>query len=133
VKLSKRSEYACLAIIDLAQNQGDGLCTIHDISARRSIPRKYLEQILLTLRRSGYLTSKIGAGGGYRLARPASRISVAEVIRLMDGALAPVGSVSRYFYQPTPIEQSRKLSALMREIRDYISDKLEKTTFADMA
>jgi len=103
VKLSTRSEYACLAIIDLAQNQGDGVCTIHDISARRSIPRKYLEQILLTLKRSGYLTSKMGAGGGYRLARPAGQITLAEV------------------------------TALMREIRDYISDKLEKTTFADMA
>lgn len=133
MKLSARSEYACLALIDLTQNQGDGVCTIHDISARRKIPRKYLEQILLTLKRSGYLTSKIGAGGGYRLARPASQITLAEVIRLMDGALAPVGSVSRYFYQSTPLEQNTKLLALMREIRDYISDKLENTTFADMA
>lgn len=132
MKLSTRSEYACLALIDLAQNQGEGVCTIHDIATRRKIPRKYLEQILLTLRRSGYLTSRKGASGGYRLARPAGEITLAEIIRLMDGALAPVGSVSRYFYEPTPLEQSPKLTALMREIRDYLSDRLERTTFADM-
>ena len=128
MKLSTRSEYACLALIDLAQNQGDGVCTIADISRRRKIPKKYLEQILLTLRRTGYLTSRKGPSGGYRLARPATEITLAEIIRLMDGALAPVGSVSRYFYEPTPLEQSQKLTALMREIRNYISDRLESTT-----
>lgn len=133
MKLSTRSEYACLALIDLVRHQGEGMCTIQEISARGKIPRKYLEQIFLTLKRSGYLTSRIGAGGGYRLARPANQITLAEVIRLMDGALAPVDSVSRYFYQPTPMEQNGKLTALMREIRDYIADKLEHTTLADMA
>ncbi len=133
MKLSTRSEYACLALIDLIQNQGAVACTTAAISARRNIPRKYLEQILLALRRSGYLTSRKGSGGGYRLAKPADQITLAEVIRLMDGALAPVGSVSRYFYEPTPLEQSPKLTTLMREIRDYISNRLENTTFADMA
>jgi Rrf2 family protein len=129
---STRSEYACLALIDLAQNQGDGVCTIRDISRRRKIPKKYLEQILLTLKRSGYLSSRKGPTGGYRLARPASRITLAEIIRLMDGALAPVGSVSRFFYEPSPLEQSPKMTALMRDIRDYISNRLERTTFAQM-
>jgi DNA-binding IscR family transcriptional regulator len=59
-------------------------------------------------------------------------ISVAEIIRLMDGALAPVESVSTYFYEKTPIEKSPRMIQLFREIRDYISDKLEGTTFADL-
>jgi len=59
-------------------------------------------------------------------------ISIAEIIRLMDGPLAPVGSVSKFFYDESPIEQSEKFIILLREIRDYISDKLEKTTFADL-
>jgi len=130
MKLTAKSEYACLALIDLSMNFEKGLRTIGDIAERRHIPKKFLEQILLTLKRAGYVKSRKGADGGYELAKPPSEISVAEIVRLMDGALAPVESVSEYFYEPTPIEQNRELVKLFREIRDYISDKLEKTTFA---
>ena len=133
MKLSSKSEYACLALIDLAEHYERGLCTIGDIARHKGIPKKFLEQILLVLKRSGYVKSRKGAEGGYRLAKPASGISVAEVVRLMDGALAPVESVSKYFYEPTPIEQSKALVSLFRDIRDYIAARLEKTTFADLA
>lgn len=84
------------------------------------------------LKTSGYLRSKRGAEGGYKLAKPPDKISVAEIVRLMDGALAPVESVSKYFYEPTPISKNRQLIAVFRDIRDYVSNKLEKTTFADL-
>lgn len=132
VKLSSKSEYACLAVLDLAERYETGLCTIGDIARHKNMPKKFLEQILLVLKRAGYVKSRKGAEGGYRLGKPPKEISVAEVVRLMDGALAPVESVSRYFYEPTPIEQSRTLVRLFRDIRDYIADKLEKTTFADL-
>jgi Rrf2 family protein len=132
MKLSTRSEYALLALLELSDNYGMGMLKIEDIARRRKIPRKYLEQILLILKRAGYLKSRRGAEGGYLLSRSPKSISVAEIVRLMDGALAPVDSVSRYFYSHTPIEQSRELKALMKEIRDYVSGKLEKKTFADL-
>ncbi len=132
MKLSTKSEYACLALLDLSQYYGQGLIKIDDISKRKKIPKKFLEQILLSLKRSGYLKSKRGADGGYSLAKDPSKISLAEIIRLMDGALAPVESVSKYFYDNTPIEQSKALLNIFRDIRDYISNKMEETTFKDL-
>jgi Rrf2 family transcriptional regulator, cysteine metabolism repressor len=133
VKLSTRSEYACLALIDLAQHRDEPFVTTPAIAERQGVPRQYLEQILLILKRSGYVRSRRGTGGGYRLARDPASISMAEIIRLLDGALAPVESVSRYFYEPTPISRNPELLEVFREIRDFVSDKLERTTFADLA
>ena len=132
MKLSTKSEYACLALIDLSEHHGKGLVKIEEIAERKKIPKKYLEQILLALKRAGYLRSRRGAEGGYKLAKAPDKISVAEIVRLMDGALAPVESVSKYFYEHTPIEQNKKLIALFKEIRDYIANKMEKTTFKDI-
>ncbi|MBU0615970.1 MAG: Rrf2 family transcriptional regulator [Nanoarchaeota archaeon] len=132
MKLSRKSEYACLALIDLSEHYDEGLVKIDDISKRKDIPKKYLEQILLILKGAGYLRSHRGAEGGYRLAKKPSEVTLAEIIRLIDGALAPVESVSKYFYEHTPIEKSKKLILLFRDIRDYIANKLEKTTFADI-
>ena len=104
-----------------------------DIARGKDIPRKYLEQILLILKRGGYVKSARGSSGGYHLARNPQDITLAEIVRLMDGALAPVDSVSKYFYERTPIQNEEKLLDVFREIRDYVADKLEHTTFADIA
>jgi len=132
MKLSKKSEYACLAMIDLSMHYDENFIKIIDISTRWSIPKKFLEQILMMLKTSGYVRSKKGSEGGYQLAKDPSKINLAEIIRLIDGALAPVGSVSVYFYENTPLEQHKKLTSLLSDIRNYISDKLEKTSFADL-
>jgi Rrf2 family protein len=133
VKLSTKSEYACLALIDLVEHQGSGYTKTEDIARRKRIPGKYLEQILLTLKRARYLKSRKGPQGGYRLAEDPGRISMAEIVRLMDGALAPVESVSKYFYESTPIEQNKRLVRVFKDIRDYVAKKLEQTTFADLS
>lgn len=132
MKLSRKSEYACLALIVLTENYNQGLVKISEISDQKSIPKKYLEQILLQLKGAGYVKSIKGAGGGYKLAKPPEKISVAEIIRLIDGPLAPVESVSRYFYEHTPIEQNEKLIQTFKEIRDYISTKLEHIFFNEL-
>ena len=133
MKLSRKSEYACLALIDLAQHiKQKGNIRTGDIAKRKKIPRKYLEQILLILKGAGHVQSIRGAEGGYRLARAPSEIILAEVLRLMDGALAPVESVSEYFYQPTPLEGQKKLLAVLRDVRDYVAQNLETTTLADI-
>jgi Rrf2 family cysteine metabolism transcriptional repressor len=132
MKLSRKSEYACLALIDLADRRQEGNVTASSISARKDIPRKYLEQILLILKRAGYVRSVRGAEGGYRLAAEPEEITLAGIFRLMDGALAPVESASEHFYEHTPTEGQKKLSQVFREIRDYIANKLEATTLADI-
>ncbi len=132
MKLSTKSEYACLALIELADNYGSGWVTIEDIAKRQNIPKKYLENIMLIMNRAGYLISKRGIHGGYQLSKGPGNISVAEIVRLMDGALAPVRSVSKYYYENTPITQNKRLLLLMTDIRDYVANKLEKTTFKDL-
>lgn len=86
----------------------------------------------MILKRAGYLRSKRGAEGGYMLAKPPKKISLAEIVRLMDGALAPVESVSKYFYDKTPISKNKQLIKTFKDIRDFIANKMEKTTFADL-
>ncbi|WML36767.1 Rrf2 family transcriptional regulator [Clostridium sp. OS1-26] len=132
MKLSRKTEYACLALIDLARNYKQDPVKIMDISVRNNIPKKYLEQILLILKGSGYVKSLRGADGGYKLAKHPSQITMAEIIRLIDGLLAPVESVSTYFYEHTPIEQNEKLIEVFKDIRDYISRKLESINFDEL-
>ena len=133
MRLTTRSEYALLALIHLARQPKGEYVSVPSIAESRDIPAKFLEQILLTLKRARYVRSQRGQRGGYTLARTPREITVAEVIRLFDGALAPTESVSRYFYEPTPVERERKLLRVFREIRDHVARKLESTTIADVA
>lgn len=133
MKLTSKSEYALLAMIYLARHSADTVVPVQVIAAAQRIPSKFLEQILLILTRANYLRSLRGKAGGYSLAKPAEQIHLAEIIRLFDGALAPTESVSVNFYEPTPIEKERNLLAVFRDIRDFIADKLENTTLADVS
>ncbi|MNP51229.1 HTH-type transcriptional regulator CymR [compost metagenome] len=91
-----------------------------------------MEQILSLLKGTGYVRAVRGISGGYKLSKAPEEITLAEIIRLMDGALAPVESVSEYFYENSPIEQNQNLVKVFRDIRDYISEKLENTTIKDL-
>jgi Rrf2 family cysteine metabolism transcriptional repressor len=132
VKLTRRSEYALLALIHLARAKGEGYVAVAAMAEAQGLPAKFLEQLLMALKRARLVKSQKGPHGGYRLARPAEKISLAEVIRLLDGALAPTESVSTYFYEPTPVEREKRLLRVFKEIRDLISTRLEKTTLADV-
>ncbi len=133
MRLTTRSEYALLALVYLARHDSlDEYISIETIATAQNIPPKFLEQIMLALKRAKYLRSLKGQHGGYRLAKPADKITLAEVIRLLDGALAPTESVSKYFYRSTPIEKEPNLVQVFIEIRDRILDKLENTTLADI-
>ncbi len=133
MKLTRRSEYALLALIHLARAKGEGYVAVAAMAEAQGLPPKFLEQLLMALKRGGFVRSQKGPHGGYRLARPAEKISLAEVIRLLDGALAPTESVSTYFYESTPVEREKRLLRVFKEIRDFVSGKLEKTTLADVS
>jgi Rrf2 family transcriptional regulator, cysteine metabolism repressor len=132
MKLTSRSEYALLALVYLARRNETGYISVETIAEAQRIPQKFLEQIMLALKHAKYLRSSKGQHGGYCLAKPANKISLAEIIRLLDGALAPTESVSQYFYESTPIEKEKRLLHVFKDIRDYVADKLEKTTIADV-
>ena len=109
MKLSNKCQYACLALIHLAENFEKNFVRIEDIAESKNIPKKFLEKILVTLKNAGYIQSRIGTGGGYQLIKNPDKINIAEVIRLMDGPIAPVVSASKYYYANSPIERSDKL------------------------
>ena len=133
MKLTSRSEYALLALIHLARHVEQEYIPVAAIASAQGIPVKFLEQILLLLKRARYVRSVTGHGGGYCLAKKPADISLAEVIRLLDGALAPTESVSRYFYEPTPIEKEKAIIRVFKDIRDYVARKLENTSLADIS
>ena len=132
MKLTTRSEYALLALIHLARARGPAYLSSVAIAEAQGLPPKFLEQLLLVLKRGGLVKSQKGQRGGYKLARPAEKICLAEIIRLLDGALAPTDSVSRYFYEPTPVEKEKRLLRVFKEIRDLVSSRLERTSLADV-
>jgi Rrf2 family protein len=131
MKLTTRSEYALLALAYLARNPKDKYISVDVIAKAQNIPPKFLEQLMLALKRAHILHSAKGQRGGYMLARDPNQISLAEVIRLFDGALAPTESVSKNFYESTPIEKEKNLVVIFKDIRDYVSNKLETATLAD--
>ncbi len=132
MKLTTKSEYSILALLHIARKGDNGYTKIEEICRTCEIPKKYLELLLTALRQNRFIQTRRGTRGGYRLARPADRITIAEIIRLMDGALAPTESVSQYFFADTPLTREPKMLAVCRDIRDYIAERLEKLTLADL-
>ena len=137
MRLSKRGEYGLRAMINLAhaQKQSSGtMVQIKDISAQEKIPTKYLEQILLALKNAGLLHSKMGVGGGYYLAKLPDQINLGQIIRVLDGPLAPIRCVSHMAYEPCgcPDEKTCGLRMVMGDVRDAIAKILENTTLADV-
>jgi Rrf2 family cysteine metabolism transcriptional repressor len=133
MKLTARSEYALLALVYLARAPEGTHISVDAIAKAQSIPPRFLEQILLSLKRSHVVQSVKGQHGGYRLAKPAADITLAQVIRIFDGALAPTDSVSKNFYETTPVEKERGLMRVFKDVRDYTSNKMETTSIADVA
>ncbi len=107
---------------------------IREISQHEQIPAKFLEQILLALKNAGLLHSKMGVGGGYHLSRPPSEISLGQIIRVLDGPLAPVKCVSQMAYEPCgcPNEETCGLRLVMGDVRNAIAELLDGTSLADV-
>lgn len=132
MRLSTKGEYASRAMLELSRHYEERPLHIREISKAQDIPRRFLEQILLLLKRAGYLRSRKGPNGGYHLSRPPAQISVAEVIRVMDGPLAPIDCVSVTAHEVCPHESSCSLKWLWKDVRDAVAGILEKTTFEDL-
>ena len=132
-QLSKRTQYSLRALYALARNYGGGTTLITHLAEEESIPKKFLEQILLSLKTFGFVESKKGKHGGYRLAKPPDQITLASVIRQIEGPLAPLPCASETQFRKcdecVDIETCGT-RMVMREVRDAMAEILEQTTLA---
>lgn len=138
MKLSTRGDYAVRALLELCFAPPGEPMPLSIVAERTSIPFNYLEQIFKDLRTRRLVRSHRGQRGGYELARPASEITVGEVVRVMEGPLAPTLCASRTQHQPCPTylcpnEDECVLREMWLEVLDAISGILDHTTFADLA
>jgi Rrf2 family cysteine metabolism transcriptional repressor len=138
MKFSKKSEYALRALIELTAQYGQPYLQRHEIAKRQQIPIEFLEQILLTLKNAGLLGSRRGVTGGYSLIKPPQDITLGQVIRILDGPLAPIGCVSKTAYQkcsdcPYTEKKSCPIQNAMLGVRNAIADILDNYKLSDFA
>lgn len=132
MKLSKKGEYALRAMVILAERHERGPTRTRDIAELERIPRKFLEQILLDLSRAGLAKGTRGAHGGYEVLRRPTEITLAAVVRAIDGPLAPLRCVSQLAHEECPDRDCCGLYEVMLDVRNAIADILENTTLADI-
>ena len=135
MRLSRRSEYGLRALVDLVRHEGSGPIALATLAERNRLPPKFLEQIMSTLRHAGIVRTTLGARGGYALGADPSKVTLGRVIRLLDGALAPLGCVSLRYYEPCscPDESTCSLRDVMLDVRDSMLEILDRETLADLA
>ncbi|WP_207536036.1 RrF2 family transcriptional regulator [Desertivirga arenae] len=133
--LTKKTKYAVKALMALARNKDNKPMLIAQIAEKEQLPKKFLEAILLELKRSGFLGSKKGAGGGYYLMKKADEIKLAGIIRVIDGPIALLPCVSLNFYEKCEECTSELYCGIrdvMKDVRDATLNVLTQTSLADM-
>jgi Rrf2 family protein len=132
--LSKKSQYAFKALAYLTEKFNQGPVLISEIAVKKKVPLKFLENILLELKKAGILESKKGKGGGYYLKKDPSQIKVASVVRIVNGPIAMLPCVSLYFYRRCDNcdETACGLHDMMIQVRDATLNILETRTLTDL-
>jgi Rrf2 family protein len=135
MRLSRRSEYGIRALVDLVRHADEAPVALAALAGRNNLPPKFLEQIMSTLKHGGIVRTTLGAHGGYAMAADPTTISLGRVIRLLDGALAPLPCVSLRYYGrcSCPDEATCPLRDVMLDVRDSMLDILDRETLADVA
>jgi len=132
LKISQKGLYALQAIMTLARRYGVETIKIRDIAIDSDLPEKFLELILLELKNARIVESVRGAKGGYRLRRPPEEIKLSEIIRLVDGPLAPFGDADQLRSLIVTDPDHRALYGVFLEVRDAAAKILESTSVADI-
>jgi Rrf2 family protein len=133
--LSKKTKYALKALQYLARERSRGPVLIAEVAEKEGIPQKFLEAILLELKKEGFLESRKGKGGGYFLARAPESVTLGAVVRKMEGPLALLPCVSQMFYRrcdECTDERTCGLRMVMKDVRDRTAEILDSTTLADV-
>src|SRR5438477_3121439 len=132
MKISQKGLYALQALMMLARRYNQGAIRIRDIAYEEDLPEKFLELILLELKNARIVESARGAKGGYQLRRPPDEIRLSEIIRLVDGPLAPFGDAEQLRGLITRDADHRALYQVFLDVRDAAAKILENTTLADL-
>lgn len=132
MKITYKGDYALKTILDLSLHYGNGPVSIHELASRADIPAKFLEQILLDLKRGGFVESRRGKIGGYLLARHPRQITVGEIIRFIEGPIEPVACVSKD-YQGCNDVASCVFRRIWKDVAAQISGIIDKINFEDLA
>jgi len=134
MKLSLRGEYALRALMVLGDNYSAEVVRIHRISKQQGIPQRFLEQILNDLKAGGFVESKRGIAGGYRLAKPPQQLTLAPVIRQIEGTLLPEPASGKQSAKAgfEANDAQRAIGTVMREVQEVILGVLDQVTVADL-
>jgi len=132
MRISQKGLYALQALTVLARHYPDGVVKIHDIAQEEQLPEKFLEAILRDLKRARFVNSFRGAGGGYQLRRPPEQIYLGEVIRRIDGPLAPFEDAESLRDRVNSDEKHRALFRVLLEVRDATARILDNTSLAEL-
>lgn len=131
--ISRRTDYATRAMLALTLAGGATPMRLQDLADRTAVPLSVLEQIMPVLRTAGVVRSERGRSGGYRLNHPPEKITLEAVVRLFEGQLAPIACATRKEPEPCPMMGGCSLRSVWEEIRDATIERLDRTTFADLA
>jgi Rrf2 family protein len=135
MKITYKGDYALKALFQLAlkyENEGDGVMSITEIARSGDMPTKFLEQILLTLRKGGFVKSKRGINGGFSLARDAKNITIGEVIRFIEGPIEPISCVEGERYKGCKDLTSCIFRGIWKEVADSTARIVDHISFADL-
>jgi Rrf2 family protein len=132
MKVSKRGQYGMRALCHLAETHGSGVVQIREIARKESIPGKFLEGILLELKHAGIVRSRRGIDGGYELARDPGEIMLGQVMRVLDGPLAPLGSAAELKELMKLDPRQAGFYSVLIDVRDAAAAILDQTTLADV-
>jgi len=138
MRFSKKSEYALRALLELTNSYEREILPRAQLAETLKIPAGFLEGILLTLKHAGILASRRGVDGGFKLLKPPSSITLGQIIRILDGPLAPIACVSQVAYQkcegcPYTVKQACPIQNVMLEVRNAIAGILDHYTLEDFA
>lgn len=132
MKLSRKSDYALRALFTLVANQNERPVSVRELAESNDIPRRFLEQIMLELKSQGWVQSVPGRDGGFLLAKPATAITMGEVVRYFDGILAPISCVSTSHFEPCSQEGKCRFRRIMLDVRNYVSRMMDQATLASV-
>src|SRR5512137_1241513 len=133
MRVSKKTDYALRALFTLVEHFGRGPIPIRELSRRNDVPKKFLEQILLAMKKRGWVESLPGLRGGYVLAKTPDKITMGEVVRHFDGILAPIACVSTSGYKRCSQEPVCRFRRVFLNVRNYVATLLDHATLADVA
>jgi len=131
MRITYKGDYALKTILDLSTHYGDAPITIHELAARADIPTKFLEQILLDLKRGGFVESRRGKIGGYLLARPPKEIALGEVIRFIDGPVDPINCLDKHYKGCKEVTRC-VFRDIWQKVEKETSNIIDNITFDDL-